>query len=81
MADTEALLASAVGPRHVLTGVAVPREYAGDESLSAVRQAPAYLVRPAATGEVADVLRIAAEARLPVTARGSGTGMSGACVP
>ncbi|MEV5849113.1 FAD-linked oxidase C-terminal domain-containing protein [Streptomyces sp. NPDC051985] len=81
MADTEALLASAVGARHVLTGVAVPREYAGDESLAGVRQAPAYLVRPAGTGEVADVLRIAAEARLPVTARGSGTGMSGACVP
>ncbi|MFJ9898371.1 FAD-binding oxidoreductase [Streptomyces sp. NPDC091280] len=81
MADTEALLACAVGERHVLSGGEIPGEYAGDESLAAVRQAPAFLVRPGATGEVADVVRIAAEARLPVTARGSGTGMSGGCVP
>lgn len=81
MADTEALLADAVGARHVLTGVEIPPEYAGDESLTAVPQTPAYLVRPAAAAEVADVLRIAGEAGIPVTARGSGTGMSGGCVP
>ena len=81
MADTEALLADAVGARHVLAGAEIPPEYAGDESLTAVRQTPAYLVRPAATAEVADVLRIAGEAGIPVTARGSGTGMSGGCVP
>jgi glycolate oxidase len=80
MADTEALLAGAVGERHVLSGDRIPAEYAGDESLVTDRQAPAYLVRPATAAEVADVLRIACEARVPVTARGSGTGMSGACV-
>ncbi|MFR0354256.1 FAD-binding oxidoreductase [Streptomyces sediminimaris] len=81
MADTEALLAHAVGARNVLAGAEIPPEYAGDESLAAVRRTPAYLVRPAATAEVADVLRIAGEAGIPVTARGSGTGMSGGCVP
>ncbi|MEV0181817.1 FAD-binding oxidoreductase [Streptomyces sp. NPDC050625] len=81
MADTEALLADAVGARHVLAGAEIPPEYAGDESLTAVPQTPAYLVRPAAAAEVADVLRIAGGAGIPVTARGSGTGMSGGCVP
>jgi glycolate oxidase len=38
-------------------------------------------VRPATTAEVASVLRLADEARVPVTARGSGTGLSGACIP
>ncbi|MDX5564276.1 FAD-linked oxidase C-terminal domain-containing protein [Streptomyces sp. ID05-04B] len=75
------LLARAVGERHVLSGDQVPAEYAGDESLATARQAPAYLVRPAATAEVAEVLRIAGETGIPVTARGSGTGMSGGCVP
>jgi glycolate oxidase len=81
MADTEALLADAVGARHVLTGSEIPAEYAGDESLAATRQAPSYLVRPATAPEVAHVLRIAGRAGIPVTARGSGTGMSGGCVP
>ncbi|MFK0110045.1 FAD-binding oxidoreductase [Streptomyces sp. NPDC091217] len=81
MADIETLLADAVGARDVLAGAAIPPEYAGDESLTALRQLPAYVVRPAATAEVADVLRIAGEAGIPVTARGSGTGMSGGCVP
>ena len=81
MADTEALLAGAVGTRHVLTGAEVPGEYAGDESLAAERQAPEYLVRPASTAEVADVVTIAGEAGIPATARGSGTGMSGGCAP
>jgi glycolate oxidase len=80
MADTEALLAGAVGARHVLAGDRIPAEYARDESLAAARQAPAYLVRPAAAAEVAEVLRIAAEAGITVTARGAGTGMSGGCV-
>ncbi|MFJ3307590.1 acetolactate synthase large subunit [Streptomyces sp. NPDC086549] len=72
MADTEALLADAVGARNVLAGTEIPPEYAGDESLTAVRQTPAYLVRPAATAEVADVLRIAGEAGIPDLERGAG---------
>src|SRR5690606_8533656 len=38
-------------------------------------------VPPATTEEVAGVLRVADEHRVPVTARGAGTGMSGACIP
>ncbi len=58
-----------------------PPEYAGDESLTAVPQTSTYLVRPAAAAEVADVLRIAGEAGITVTARGAATGMSGDVCP
>jgi glycolate oxidase len=46
-----------------------------------VPQRPLAVVRPGSTEEVAAVLRIADETRTPVTARGSGTGLSGAAVP
>jgi len=39
------------------------------------------LVRPGCRDEVAGVLRVADENRIPVIARGSGTGLSGASVP
>jgi glycolate oxidase len=39
------------------------------------------VVRPGSTDEVAGVLRVADENRIPVIARGSGTGLSGASVP
>ncbi|MFE1915272.1 FAD-binding oxidoreductase [Streptomyces anandii] len=81
LVDAGALLAGAVGARHVLSGPAIAEEYGGDESLAVARRAPAYVVRPASAAEVAEVLRIAGERRIPVTARGAGTGMSGACVP
>jgi len=38
-------------------------------------------VRPANTAEVARIVALAAEAGVPLTARGSGTGLSGACTP
>ena len=81
MADTVELLAGVVGAAHVLSGDAVPEEYGHDESLTAPARLPAHVVRPASAAEVAGVLRVAGTLRLPVTARGSGTGMSGACVP
>jgi glycolate oxidase len=42
---------------------------------------PAFVVRPGSTAEVAAVLRSAGSRGLPVTARGSGTGLSGGAVP
>jgi glycolate oxidase len=38
-------------------------------------------VRPGNTDEVAEVIALANDHRVPVTARGSGTGLSGACIP
>jgi glycolate oxidase len=75
------LLAGAVGADNVMAGDAVKDDYARDEALTVTPQRPLAVVLPATTDEVAAVLRLADEHRVPLTARGAGTGMSGACVP
>ncbi|HEX6419149.1 MAG TPA: FAD-linked oxidase C-terminal domain-containing protein [Acidimicrobiales bacterium] len=80
-ADLVGRLAAVVGDDHVLAGEAVKDDYTHDEALTVMPQRPLAVVLPATTDEVAAVLRIADERRVPVTARGAGTGMSGACVP
>ncbi len=81
MADVAALLADTVSPEQVLTGDAISDDYGHDEALTAAPETPAFVVRPGSTAEVSAVLRIANEHNVPVTARGSGTGLSGAAVP
>jgi glycolate oxidase len=81
MADLEALLADTLPPGRVLLGDRIGDDYGHDESLTGVAQAPAAVVLPESTAEVAAVLRLADEHRIPVTARGSGTGLSGAAIP
>ena len=80
-ADLIERLAEVVGADHVLAGDAIKDDYTHDEALTATPERPAAVVLPATTDEVAAVLRIADERGVPVTARGAGTGMSGACVP
>ena len=75
------LLAEAVGADNVLAGDAVKDDYAHDEALTATPQAPVAVVLPGTTDEVAAILRIADGHGVPVTARGAGTGLSGACIP
>jgi glycolate oxidase len=74
-------LTEALGPAHVLTGDAIGEDYTHDEALSAEWHAPDVVVQPSSADEVAAIVRIAAELGVPVTARGSGTGLSGACIP
>jgi glycolate oxidase len=81
MGDVATALAEIVGAEHVLTGDAINEDYSHDEALTATARRPAYVVRPADTDEVAGVVRFAAEQGIPLTARGSGTGLSGACIP
>ncbi|HEY2207009.1 MAG TPA: FAD-linked oxidase C-terminal domain-containing protein [Pseudonocardia sp.] len=81
MTDVVAALVDVVGADHVLTGERITEDYGHDEALSGAAQRPASVVRPADTAEVAGVLRVAGEHRVPVTARGSGSGLSGAAVP
>ncbi|MDZ4824834.1 MAG: FAD-binding oxidoreductase [Actinomycetota bacterium] len=75
------LLGVAVGAGNVVSGDDIPEEYTHDEALTAQPVRPVALVRPRDTIEVAAVLRMCDELRVPVTARGSGTGLSGACIP
>ncbi|MDD9370911.1 MAG: FAD-linked oxidase C-terminal domain-containing protein [Acidimicrobiales bacterium] len=80
-ADLIERLAEVVGADHALAGDAAKDDYTPDAALTATPERPVAVVLPATTDEVAAVLRIADELRVPVTARGAGTGMSGACVP
>jgi glycolate oxidase len=52
-----------------------------DEAVAGVPVVPLAVVRPASTDEVSQVLAIADAHRLPVVARGSGTGLSGGARP
>ncbi len=80
MGDIVGILAGIVGEGHVLTGEAISPDYTHDECLTVAPVVPLAVVRPGSTAEVAAVVRAAAEAGVGVTARGSATGMSGACV-
>ena len=81
MGDVAELLVSVVASERVLTDAAIDESYTHDEALTATPQRPAAVVFPETTDEVASILQIANEQGIAVTARGSGTGMSGACLP
>jgi len=73
-------LAAVVGRDQALTSGAdiVPYGFDGTASL---KQLPEAVVFPASTAEVAACVGIAAEHGVPLVTRGSGTGLSGGCVP
>jgi glycolate oxidase len=75
------LLAGVIGAENVRTGDAIKDDYGHDEALTAEPQRPLAVVSPASTHEVAAVVHLADEHRIPVTARGAGTGMSGGSIP
>src|SRR6201993_2241380 len=81
MSDMTARFAEVVGTHNLLTGDAIPNDYFHDEVLTTAPQKPAYVAKPATAEEVAQLLKVATEHKVPVTARGSGTGLSGAATP
>lgn len=81
MDDLVAGLAQIIGGTHVLTGEAIAPEYTRDEALTVAAVTPRAVVRPASTEEVSAVLAFCNTRKIPVVARGAGTGLSGACVP
>ena len=81
MADIVERLIEVLGPGSVLAGEEIGPDYTHDEGLRSAATEPLAVVRPASTAEVAEILRLADEARVPVVARGSGTGLSGGAVP
>jgi glycolate oxidase len=74
-------LVDAVGTAHVDVGDAVDDDACHDEALGVAPVRPLAVVRPGTTAEVVAVINAAADLGVPVTARGSGTGLSGASVP
>jgi glycolate oxidase len=81
MADIGTLLSEIVGTEHVLTGDAISEDYAHDEALSRDPVKPAFLARPQTAEQVARLLKVASGQGIAVTARGSGSGLSGASAP
>ena len=86
MADTNTAelivaLTAIVGDGHARSGAEAGDDYSHDEALNATWAEPDAVVFPATTAEVAAILTHANEHRIPVTARGAGTGLSGACIP
>ncbi|HEY7051876.1 MAG TPA: FAD-binding oxidoreductase [Mycobacterium sp.] len=81
MGEVATRLADVVGQRNLLMGDAISEDYGHDEALTAAPQTPAYVAKPATAEEVSQLLRLATEHGIPVTARGSGSGLSGAACP
>jgi glycolate oxidase len=69
-----------LGPAQVLAEREDLIPYSFDAT-AVLRQLPGAVVFPRTTGEVASVLKLARRLKVPVVARGSGTGLSGGSVP
>jgi glycolate oxidase len=76
-----ASLTELLGPENVVAGEAVSDDYAHDEALSAEPRKPLAVVRPTHVDHVRRFLGWACARGVPVTPRGAGTGLSGACIP
>lgn len=74
-------LKNIVGEEHVLTSPDDLFRYALDEIEERYRSLPEVVVRPRTPEEIAAIMRLANEERIPVTPRGGGTGLSGGAVP
>ena len=75
-----AALQRIVGESEVFWGEAINEDYAHDE-LGGISRMPEVLVRVRSTEEVSAIMKLAYEKTIPVTVRGSGTGLVGAAVP
>jgi len=79
--DLVAALIDTLGADAVVSGASMSPDYGTDESLHAEVHAPLAVVFPRHTAQVAAIVRLAAARRVPLTARGAGTGLSGGCIP
>ena len=75
------LLVTIAGAANVDLGVEVHEDATHDEALGEAPVQPRAVVRPGSTAEVAAIVRAAGAEGVPLTARGSGTGLSGGCTP
>lgn len=81
-AELRKKLEALVGETNVVSDPEKVLDYGHDEfSLKEIARTPELVVKPAATEEVAGVLKVASAHGIPVTPRGGGTGLCGGCVP
>ena len=76
--DIDALI-KIVGSDSVLTGKDISPDYSHDE-LGGIEKMPEALVRVVSTEQISAIMKLAYERCIPVTVRGSGTGLVGAAV-
>lgn len=75
-------LGAIVGPADLIQDPQRLANYSGDEfPLPTLRHLPRLAVRPHNADEISRILKLANQHKIPVTARGGGTGLCGACVP
>ena len=74
-----AALRAIVGDERVLVGEEISADYAHDE-LGGIERMPDVLVRALTTEEISEIMKLAYARTIPVTVRGSGTGLVGAAV-
>ena len=74
-----AALCEITGAQFVLSGESISRDYGHDE-LGGIDRIPDVLVRPHTTEEISEIMKYAYANAIPVTVRGSGTGLVGAAV-
>lgn len=68
-----------VGAANVLCGDEISPDYSHDE-LGGIEKMPEALVKVTTTEQVSDIMKLAYNRNIPVTVRGSGTGLVGAAV-
>ncbi|HMD46352.1 MAG TPA: FAD-linked oxidase C-terminal domain-containing protein [Acidimicrobiales bacterium] len=81
MHEVVAALTEIAGPDAVRAGDQIAPDDTHDESLTEPGVVPLAVVRPTTTAAVSAIMALATDWRLGVVARGSGTGLSGACIP
>ena len=81
MTDVLSALRHVLGDDKVRSGDAVNPDDLHDESLHPEPRVPCAVVRPRTTADVVAVAKIATEFGVPLTPRGSGTGLSGGAKP
>ena len=77
--DLDALRALIPADR-ILVGEEINPDYGHDE-LGGISRMPEVLIKAMSTEEISEVMKLAYERCIPVTVRGSGTGLVGAAVP
>ncbi|MDF2671747.1 MAG: 2-hydroxy-acid oxidase [Clostridiales bacterium] len=78
--DIENILSLVADKERVFHGESINEDYSHDE-LGTVKQMPDIVVQVLSTEEVSAVMKYAYENNIPLTPRGSGTGLVGAAVP
>ena len=71
----------AAAPGHIVTGEDINEDYARDEMPIYGKQMPEAVLVASSAEEIAAVMKVCNENRIPVTPRGTGTGLVGGCVP